>query len=279
MAQLRTDLLDLCEAHRPVTVRGVYYLAVTAGVVDKTEAAYKRISDVLAQLRKSGVLPYGWIKDHTRRRIGGNAPESLEEYLEECARFYRKNIWANLPVHVEIWTEKETLTGVLTPETEKLGVGLFPCRGYASLSFLHAAAAVINAKGKPACLYFLGDLDPSGVNISETVERGINEQLRDLGSAVEITFKRLAVNPDQVKAWDLPTRPTKKTDSRSKNFQGESVEVEAIPPAKLRRLVREAVESHIPEGHLDAIKTAEESEREAIRYFTPDIEAHATPLD
>jgi hypothetical protein len=52
-------------------------------------------------------------------------------------------------------------------------------------------------------------------------------------------FVRVAVNPEQIEEFDLPTRPTKKTDSRAKTFEGESVEVDAIPPARLRQMVEE----------------------------------------
>jgi hypothetical protein len=37
------------------------------------------------------------------------------------------------------------------------------------------------------------------------------------------TFERIAVNPDQIAAWNLPTRPTKQTDSRAKGFGAASV--------------------------------------------------------
>jgi hypothetical protein len=50
------------------------------------------------------------------------------------------------------------------------------------------------------------------------------------------------VGPEQIVAWGLPTRPTKKTDSRSKSFEGESVELDGIELAVLRQIVRECME-------------------------------------
>jgi hypothetical protein len=70
------------------------------------------------------------------------------------------------------------------------------------------------------------------------------------------------VRPEQIVEWDLPTRPTKKTDSRSKSFEGESVEVDAIEPARLRQIVRECVERHVDCRALAVLKAAEWSERE-----------------
>jgi hypothetical protein len=74
--------------------------------------------------------------------------------------------------------------------------------------------------------------------------------------------ERVAVRPEQIVAWGLPTRPTKKTHSRSKSFVGESVEVDAIEPACLRQIVRECIERHVDRRALGVFKAAERSERE-----------------
>ena len=67
--------------------------------------------------------------------------------------------------------------------------GFMVSRGYASLSFLNAAAETIAAFGKPVFVYHLGDFDPSGVNAGEKIE----ETLRALAPDTEIHFERLAV--------------------------------------------------------------------------------------
>ena len=63
-----------------------------------------------------------------------------------------------------------------------------------------------------------------------------------------VYFKRLAVPPWQIGAWELPTRPTKTKDPRARGFEGESVEVDAIPAQLLRAIVRDAIEQHIEPG-------------------------------
>jgi hypothetical protein len=45
------------------------------------------------------------------------------------------------------------------------------------------------------------------------------------------------VTSEQITRWNLPTRPIKKSDCRSKKFKGPSVEVDAIAPDNLRALV------------------------------------------
>ena len=62
----------------------------------------------------------------------------------------------------------------------------------------------------------------------------------------------------------VATRPTKMTDPRAKKFQGTSVELDAIPAAQLRGLVRECIERHIGKHQLEILRTAEKSERDLL---------------
>jgi hypothetical protein len=134
-------------------------------------------------------------------------------------------------------------------------------RGYASLSFLHSAAEYINSLVVPAYIYHFGDFDPSGVNAGEKTE----ETLRELAPDAEIVFERIAVTPAQIDEWDLPTRPTKTSDTRAKAFGSNlSVELDAIEPNQLRAIVQEAIEQHLPSDQFEVLKAAEESERKII---------------
>jgi hypothetical protein len=44
----------------------VYYALTVRGVLEKTEADYKRLAHITAAMRRCGVLPYDWIDDGTR---------------------------------------------------------------------------------------------------------------------------------------------------------------------------------------------------------------------
>ncbi len=178
-------------------------------------------------------------------------------------RVLPESLWRDVDTYAEIWLEKDALAGVVYPITDTYDVPLMVARGYASLSFLHSAAEHIKRLDVPAYIYHLGDFDPSGVNAGEKIE----ETLRELAPDAEIHFERLAVTPSQIDAWDLPTRPTKQTDSRAKAFGAISVELDAIPPDYLRSIVRLAIEQHLPPEQFEILKVAEESERLAISAF------------
>jgi len=151
---------------------------------------------------------------------------------------------------------------VLLEETKVYDVPLMVARGYSSLSFLHSAAMAIKDRGKPAHIYHFGDLDPSGVDAA----RDIEAKLKRYAPGAEIHFERPAVTREQVEEWNLPTRPTKQTDSRAKKFNSAtSVELDAIPADKLRALVRGCIERHVDKRKLQVLKVAEESERSFLK--------------
>jgi hypothetical protein len=256
----RARLWNIVSEMHPMTVRQVFYQATVRDIVEKSDAGYNKVQTDLVHMRRAGELPYGWLTDSTRWQHKRRTFNSVQQALDNTAQLYRKALWAEVDAYVEIWLEKDALTGVVLPVTVDNDVPLMVARGYASLSFLHEAAEYINSLKVPTFIYHLGDFDPSGVDAGKKIE----ETLRDLAPAAEIHFERAAVTPEQITTWDLPTRPTKTSDSRAKNFGNISVELDAIPPDELRGLVRDVIERHLPEDQLKTLKAAEESERELI---------------
>jgi len=119
--------------------------------------------------------------------------------------------------------------------------------------------------GRPTYVYVLTDFDPSGISIAEKVEGELQARAPDC----EIHVERLAVDQEQIERWNLPTRPTKSTDTRARAFQEkygtESVELDAIPPDTLRRLVQEAIDDHMDPWRLQQFQMVELEERKTLR--------------
>jgi hypothetical protein len=253
----RDALLKIVAEMRPMTVRQAYYQATVRGIVDKTEDGYRVVQHDLTVMRKDGSMPYDWLADSTRWQRKPTTYRSVKEALEDTARLYRKDLWADADSYVEIWLEKDALAGVVVPITSQFDVPLMVARGYASLSFLHSSAEYLNHLDRPAHIYHLGDFDPSG----QDAARSIEQTLRELAPEADITFERLAVTPSQIDQWRLPSRPTKATDTRSKGFGAISVELDAIPPDYLRDIVKLAIEDHLPPEQYEILKVAEQSEQ------------------
>ncbi|MCB0074630.1 MAG: hypothetical protein KDE20_24360, partial [Caldilineaceae bacterium] len=145
------------EADNPQTCRGLFYQLVSRGVIPKSEAAYKgQVVRLATRMRLERRLPFHWIADNTRWRYGGTAYHNLEDWFDASERAYRLDLWANQPEYVEIWLEKDALTGVLLKVTDPLHVPLMVCRGYPSLTYLANAAAHLRGVDRPTHLYYLG---------------------------------------------------------------------------------------------------------------------------
>jgi hypothetical protein len=245
---------------KPMTVRQVFYQATVRGLVEKSEAGYAKVQTDLVRMRRAGEMPYGWLADNTRWQRKPRTFNSVQQALSDTARLYRKALWTDADAYVEVWLEKDALSGVVLPVTSLYDVPLMVARGYASLSFLHSAAEFINDLDVPVWIYHFGDFDPSGVNAGEKIE----ETLIEMAPDAEIHFERVAVTTRQIAGWNLPTRPTKKSDTRSRDFGDISVELDAIDPSLFRGLVKEVIERHLPLTQFAVLKAAEDSERTLI---------------
>ena len=202
----------------------------------------------------------------TRYVHGYRRYNDLDEFTTYAAGLYRKDYWATSEVNVEVWLEKDALKGVLVPTVvNECGLGLHVTRGFASITYLQEAAEQIEADGRPTYVYVLTEFDPSGVSIAEKVE----EELTERAPCSDITVERLAVNRQQIERWNLPTRPTKTSDTRARRFRQvhgtDSVELDAIPPDELRRLVKDAIDSHMEPWRLEQFRMVEREEQQTLK--------------
>lgn len=251
----------MLSVENPMTLRQLFYRLVSDGTIGKKETEYKSLAHLTRNMRMSGELPFDWFADNTRWQRKPNSYSSLERGVAIFAQAYRRDIWINQKNYVEIWLEKDALAGVVYGVTAEYDVPLMVSRGYSSLSYLHGAAMQIDYINKPTFIYYFGDYDPSGRDIP----RDIETKLRTFAPDAEIHFEIVGITPEQIAKLNLQTRPTKTTDTRCKNFEGESVEVDAIPPMILRSMVREVIEKQIDEHQLYQSKLIERQEQEIVK--------------
>lgn len=260
---LKDAFYGLLAARHPQTVRQLFYQAVSAGLIEKTEADYQGVVVRLCgQMREDGNLPWEWLADSTRWMRKPHSYSSLEEAIARTAAIYRRALWDNQNAYVEVWLEKEALAGILYQITGVYDVPLMVVKGFPSKDFVHGAAVVIEEIDKPAYLYYFGDWDPSGLLIWNDIQRKIERYT----ALAEVRFQRVAVTEEQIRQYDLPTRPTKREgNSHAKNFFGDSVEIDAIPADILQELARDVIERHVDQRQFEITRIAEESEREALK--------------
>jgi hypothetical protein len=276
MQELEAAIYNLLLEEQPATDRQVFYRIETTGLIAKTEAEYNgTVIRLLSKMRLAGQLPWHWIADNSRWMRKPSTYSSLEEMLRRSAQAYRRSVWDNQNAYVEVWTEKDALAGVLWDITQEWDIPLMVSKGFASLSFLYSAAENIAAQDKPAFIYYFGDHDPSGLMI----DRQIEKRLRQFAPDADITFERVAVTPEQIIEMDLPSRPTKRKGTHAKNFEGDSTEVDAIPPATLREIANDCILRHVDQRAYGVLLLAEEGERETLNsYFRQFQESNELPF-
>ena len=170
-------LLSYAELHGPVTVRGLYYQSEVAGIpgIDKTEGSYDKVQTQVLKLRRDGRMSYNKISDASRSMRRPRTFDGWEDALQSTARLYRKSLWADSDVEVEVWLEKSALVGVLWPVTSDYDVPLMPTGGYTSETFAFEAVDDLRGTGKTLVIHSLYDFDRSGKDaensLKEKVER------------------------------------------------------------------------------------------------------------
>ena len=223
--------------------------------VEKSERGYKLVQRRCVKLRRDGILPYHWISDATRVGVRFRT-RSAAESVSLAAYWHRVDPWKESNVLVSVWCESRSVAGTIRQTCEDLGVSLYPCGGFASLSLIADGARDIDedARGRPVVILYVGDYDPAGVLIPESLMKELRFHLPDL----ELYEQRLAITPEQ--AERLPSKPRNPNEKRVPHIR-ETVEVEAMPAGELRDVLRQGVETYLPDGALDLARRQQDDER------------------
>lgn len=265
LEQLDAQIIEVLQEDHPQSVRHVFYRMTDPRLpepVEKSDRGYRHVQARCVALRRSGRIPYGWFADLSRRGYFVNTFADAGDFITRMAGWYRADLWRDADTRCEVWAESRSIASVLLDDCETLAVDLFPCGGFSSLSFVHEAAEQHNsiADTRPLQVFYIGDYDAAGVLIDVSLKRELREHLRP---DIELRFERIGINADQIEQYDLPTKPRKESDRRSRHIDF-SVEAESMPAKILREIMRDKVEVLLPRGALEVAKVAEQSEREHL---------------
>lgn len=251
-----------------LTLRQLYYQFVSRDLIPNTEKSYKRLGSIIDDARLAGLVDWDAILDRTRNMHTNSHWDSPQEIVEACSNQYRIDLWANQPVRVECWIEKDALVGVIAKVCEDLDVPYFACRGYSSQSAMWRSAmrACSNAekRGQGTVILYLGDHDPSGIDMT----RDVRDRMKLLSNGSDISVQRLALNMDQVRQYKPPPNPAKMTDARAsgyvEKYGDESWELDALEPKVIVALVKQNVMKHVDKGRWKEDSETQDKGRERL---------------
>ena len=243
----------------PMTVRQVYYQLVSRQVIKNCRGSYQAVSNALVDARREGVIPWRWVEDRLRRPRRVSMWADLPDFAETCRNSYRRDVWPTQPNYLEVWLEKDALSGIFEGVLDSYGVTLNVGRGYDGWDSIHNAATRFREAARSVTVLYFGDFDPSG----EDMHRSLIERLASFGCKPEV-FK-CALTRDDIDRYRLPPDFAKKTDTRARGFIAKngdaSVELDALPMNVLRDRLIEEVKSRMDLDALAAVKAMEEEER------------------
>lgn len=274
LTQFRGKTLDLLEcarpileAEKPMTIRQLFYRVVSAGGLPSTDKKhYTRLMRLMVTVREEGQIPRSWIVDHLRQTLKPSSWSGLADFGDSIRDCYRKDFWASMPYHVEVFVEKDAIAGTIQPVTDEYDIRLRVCRGYSSVSFAGEIADLWSEVTKPIKAYYLGDFDPSGFDI----ERDLKAKLKRY-SGCSFDWSRLGVGASDFDEFKLLPLAVKHTDRRARAFMaehgGRCAEIDAIPPTELRRRVDKAIQTWIDNEKWDRLRMIEKLEKAAIEGY------------
>ena len=313
LIEYASDVIDEYKAQGlRLSLRQLYYQLVTKNLIANEEKSYKRLGKAVSTGRLAGLLDWGSIED--RGRVAKLHPEwnSIKDIVESALYSFRLPRLEGQDTYVELWVEKEALAGVLEPIAHKFHVVLMVNKGYSSQSAMYQAACRIDSNCRPhdggspisrAKILYLGDFDPSGEDMVRDIQDrldlflgGFVEDADDLSKSdfeycdkispgtqtntgmwgtVELDVEKIGITMPQIKQYNPPPNPAKRTDSRSKAFIAKhgasSWEVDALPPKVLTELVTGEIEDNLDMEMMQKIIDKEEFDKQRLRYAVSEI--------
>lgn len=268
------EILTEYEEYLPLTVRQIFYRMVGAYDYPKDERAYRSLQEKLNLARRAKIIPFEAIRDDgvlIVREQWHDGPADFWDDVGHQARGYRRDRQVGQSVRVELWAESAGMLPQLARVASNYSVPVYSAGGYPSVTANRAVAERVLDRNVPTVLLHVGDFDPSGVSIFESMAADVAAfvEADRLIETLRIEPVRIALTADQVGAYGLPTSPAKKTDSRSAKWQGETCQLEALAPDDLAYIVEDAIRSRMDLDKLDAQIETEAEERIDLLHSLP----------
>ena len=293
-----------------LTLRQLYYQLVSRDVIPNQTKEYNKLGVLLKEGRMGGIVDWSAIEDRLRKPSSPASWNSPAELLESAASQFQLPRMKGQETYLEVWVEKDALSGVLSRVTRPYHIPILVNRGYSSASAMHDsykrfADELIGAEGaKKIRVLYLGDFDPSGVDMVRDVEQRIREFFLGKARAFDrwtvavgkkqknlsrfpelwkqVCLERLkidfeiipiALTKSQIDQYEPPPNPAKRTDTRFAKFSDAhgdtSWEVDALPPEVLNEILTNSIEENIDRDLYDEIIEKEESGRVRLMGLKP----------
>lgn len=257
----------LADGYR-LTLRQLHYQLVSRGLVNNTPQEYMKLSKLLTNGGMAGLVDWYAIEDRVRVPNIPWCAESASTAIERIAKYdFRLNRQDGQKMYIEVWSEKDALSGILSRVTDEYHINLVINRGYSSCSAMKNAYdrlyENLHMEGKECVILYIGDHDPSGLDMVRDIRNRLNEfdKCEILPGVFEV--KHITLTTEQVYKYQPPENFAKLKDPRAKGyveeFGNKSWECDALNPQTLTALLKTEIESFIDVNLYQSVVSKEES--------------------
>jgi len=225
--------------------------------------SYKSLVELLTRARLAYEIDFDVIADETRPVNIANTHYDVQSFinaeLDVMFMDYHRNLQQSQPNHIELLVEKNTVRSIIEPIAEEFCIPLTSGRGYCSLPPRHAMSERFSNSGKEKLIILvLSDFDPDGEEIASSFTRS----LRDDFDIQKIAGIKVGLTGEQVRRFKLPPSMIAKAGCSTRAAfvakHGEHVfELEALPPAQLQQITREAIRGVLDTAAFNRERTQE----------------------
>ena len=219
----------------------------------------------------AGIVDWDAIEDRIRVPQIPYWVNGVDDALEDTINHYRLDRQKGQDSYIEVWCEKDALSGILSKVTEKYHIKLMVNRGYSSATAMYKASKRFLWAGrqdKELHILYLGDHDPSGIDMIRDVED------RLFGFGANVNVDHIALTQEQIGIYDPPPNPAKISDPRAdwyiQVFGEVSWEVDALTPQVLNNVLTEHILDLIDEEQYKFRMGQEEVDKRKIQGFIDD---------
>ncbi|MDQ7910239.1 hypothetical protein RB614_37675 [Phytohabitans sp. ZYX-F-186] len=255
------------DRHLPMTARQLFYRLVGSAGYSKTEQAYERLCELLNRARRARRIPMSAIRDDgttVKATWGYDSPADFWTTVRGSAGAYKHEPTDGQRITVELWVEAAGMVPMVARIAHQYGVNVYSSGGFDSVTAKYEAARRMANRDTPTAVLHIGDHDPSGLSILDSVAEDVTAFFRDIEPGdIAPTFVRVAVTPEQTERYALETAPQKTTDRRGEAM-ADTVQAEALSPDELERELRDALETWVDMEALTAAKAKTQAERAEI---------------
>jgi hypothetical protein len=264
---LATTAQDLGLGDRKIHLRGLHYMMIGRPKPDgtpyrNTDEDWLWLSGTAGKAaRFLGYIPFDQITDQRNtepviRKFTEPVPSayltteidvSIPQPWELEPRIEVEDFKGVQPYRLALIGEKSSLTDILAPLADSYQADLYLPTGEISDTQIYLMSRAAAEDDRPLVVLYFADCDPAGWQMGISVGRKL-QAMRELLRGFEFELHRVALTPDQVTEYGLPSTPLKETEKRADHWRQamgvEQTEIDALAslrPDLLRELARDAI--------------------------------------